>query len=131
MEPEDPREWEVTVNRRECPERYYPANHVGCGMLPDSKCTFENCPLKVEKTSIELCPICNKPLFKTGQPLTSMEDEKTVNLACYIPEPCDCPHEHSGCTFSGCCEHRTSPNKDLNGTWLPTCGIKFPMKDGD
>ena len=34
MEPEDPREWEVTVNRRKCPAVYYPANIVGCKLLP-------------------------------------------------------------------------------------------------
>ena len=41
-------------------------------------------------------------------------------------EPCDCPHERNSCTYSGYCEHRRAPDKDLNGTWFPTCGLKFP-----
>jgi hypothetical protein len=77
----------------------------------------------------ELCPICNKPLFGTDQTLTSMEDERTVHLSCYLSEPCDCPHEDHGCHYEGYCEHRKAPDKDLNGTYLPTCGLKFP--DGD
>jgi hypothetical protein len=126
MEPEDPREWEVTVNRRKCPVVYYPANYIGCKLLPDSyKCTFEDCPLKTTPTT-ELCPICNKPLYGTGKTLTSMEDERTVHLACMISEPCDCPHENSGCHYSGYCKHRKDPDKELNGTCLPTCGVKFP-----
>lgn len=49
-----------------------------------------------------------------------------------ISEPCDCPHEENGCHYSGYCEHRKAPDKDLNGTWLPTCGVKFPdRKDGE
>lgn len=49
MEPEDPREWEVTINRRKCPAVYYPANFVGCQLLGDAHCTFENCPLKAKR----------------------------------------------------------------------------------
>ena len=44
-------------------------------------------------------------------------------------EPCDCPHERNGCTYSGYCEHHRAPDKDLNGTWLPTCGLKFPEEE--
>jgi hypothetical protein len=128
MEPEDPCEWEVTINRKKCPSVYYPANYVGCKLLPNGyKCTLENCPLKVK--SEELCSICNKPLYGTGKALTSTEDERTVHLACMISESCDCPHEDNGCHYSGYCEHRRAPNEDLNGTDLPTCGIKFPGKD--
>ncbi len=48
MEPEDPREWEVQIDRRECPKIYYPANIVGCKLLPDGrKCSLEDCPLQV------------------------------------------------------------------------------------
>lgn len=130
MQPEDPREWEVTINRRKCPEVYYPANYVGCRLLPDCRCTLDICPLR--KTEPELCPICNKPLHDSGKTLTSMEDERIVHLACYISKPCDCPHEDDGCHFDGYCEHRKTPDKDLNGTWLPTCGVKFPdKKDGE
>jgi len=75
-----------------------------------------------------ICPICNEPLFGSGKTLTSMEDERIVHLGCYISEPCDCPHEKDGCHFSGYCEYRKAPDKDLNGTWLPTCGFKFPDK---
>lgn len=79
----------------------------------------------------KLCPICNKALFGTEKALTSMEDEKVVHLACYISKPCDCPHENNGCHFSGFCKYRKAPDKGLNGTWLPTCGLKFPdKKDG-
>lgn len=76
----------------------------------------------------DLCPICNKPLFGSGKTLTSMEDERIVHLGCYISEPCDCPHEKDGCYFSGYCKYRKAPDKDLNGTNLPTCGLKFPGK---
>ena len=41
-------------------------------------------------------------------------------------KPCDCPHERNGCTYSVYCKYRRAPDKDLNGTWLPTCGLKFP-----
>lgn len=132
MEPEDTREWEVTINRRKCPAVYYPANYVGCQLLPDgSKCTFENCPLKAKVTTKELCPICGKPLHGSGKTLTSREDEKVVHLSCYISHPCDCPHEMAGCHYSGYCEHRRAPDKDLNGTYLPTYGVKFPGKESD
>ena len=40
--------------------------------------------------------------------------------------PCDCPYERNGCTYSGYCKYRRAPDKDLNGTWLPTCGVRFP-----
>ena len=92
-----------------------------------------HCPLGYdhERATSELCPICNKPLYGNDKTLTSMEDERTVHLGCLIEEPCDCPHEKDGCHFSGYCEHRKAPDKDLNGTWLPTCGLKFPdKKDG-
>lgn len=110
---------------------YYPANYVGCKMLPIGyKCSLENCPLK--KPIEELCPICNKPLYGSGKTLTSMEDEKVVHLACLIEQPCNCKYESNGCHFDGYCEHRKAPDKDLNGTWLPTCGLKFPdKKDGE
>jgi len=50
MEPEDPREWEVTINRRKCPLVYYPANYVGCQMLPSGcRCSLDNCPLKTKR----------------------------------------------------------------------------------
>lgn len=55
-----------------------------------------------------------------------MEDERIVHLGCYIFRTVDCPHEKDGCHFSGYCEHRKAPDKDLNVTWLPTCGLKFP-----
>ena len=77
-------------------------------------------------TIADLCPICNEPLHGSGKTLTSRDDEKVVHLACYISKPCDCPHESDGCHHSGYCEHRKAPDKDLNGTWLPTCGVKFP-----
>lgn len=80
----------------------------------------------VTNNTTELCPICNKPLHGSGKTLTSREDEKVVHLGCYISHPCDCPHEDDGCHYSGYCEHRKAPDKDLNGTWLPTCGVKFP-----
>lgn len=35
-----------------------------------------------------------------------------------------CPHEQNGCHYEGYCEHRTAPDKELNGTWLPTCRLK-------
>lgn len=120
MEPEDSREWEVTINRRKCPAIYYPANIVG------NKCSFDKCPLKVEEPPNESCPVCDKPLHGSSKTLTSMEDERVVHLARYISEPCDCPHEFDGCHFSGFCKH-----KRLNGTWLPACGLKFSdKKDG-
>lgn len=77
-------------------------------------------------TTSELCPICDKPLYESGKTLTSREDEKVVHLGCYTSHPCDCPNEDDGCHFSEYCEHHKAPNKELNGTWLPTCGVKFP-----
>lgn len=84
-----------------------------------------------ETKIIELCPICGKPLHGSGKTLTSREDEKVVHLSCYISHPCDCPHEMAGCHYSGYCEHRRAPDKDLNGTYLPTYGVKFPGKESD
>ena len=88
------------------------------------------------------CPLnTSTPIIEDGYMLVYIEDynnktkllkEKDAEIARLKTgnnknaEPCDCPHEHNGCTYSGHCEHRRAPDKDLNGTWLPTCGLKFP-----
>ena len=84
------------------------------------------CPCGYGNKVNDICPICNQPLYGSGKALTSMEDERIVHLGCLIAEPCDCRHEYNGCTYSGYCKYRRAPDKDLNGTWLPTCGLKFP-----
>ena len=51
MNIEDKREteWKVVVNNQECPHLYYPANIIGCDLLPDGDnyCCEQNCPLKL------------------------------------------------------------------------------------
>ncbi|MDD5010413.1 MAG: hypothetical protein PHC68_18685 [Syntrophorhabdaceae bacterium] len=87
------------------------------------------CPKGLGNKTNDICPICNKPLEGSGKALTSMEDGRIVHLGCLIAQPCDCQYELAGCRYKGPCEKRLAPDKDLNGTWIPTCGVKFPKSD--
>lgn len=51
---EDTREWfiRITLNKIDCPKRYFPGNMVWC-KLTDKECSKFLCPLKIPDGSIE------------------------------------------------------------------------------